>query len=87
MEWVLKRCNGDDVAQSSPIGLIPKAGTINTDGLKDPVDWQQLFSMPKTFWQEEVANLETYFSEQFGSDLPDAIAEQLNNLKQRVSQM
>lgn len=87
LEWVLKRCNGDDVAQSSPIGLIPKAGTINTDGLKDPVDWQQLFSMPKTFWQEEVANLETYFSEQFGSDLPDAIAEQLNNLKQRVSQM
>lgn len=75
------------MAQQSPIGLIPKAGTINMDGLENPVDWQQLFSMPKTFWEDEVSNLEMYFSEQFGHDLPNAIGEQLNNLKQRVSQM
>jgi len=87
LEWVLKRCNGDDVAQPSPIGYIPKAGTINMDGLTDPVDWEQLFSMPKSFWEEEIANLEQYFSDQFGHDLPNAIGEQLNNLKQRVSQM
>lgn len=87
LEWVLKRCEGADIAKPSPIGLIPKEGSINTEGLSDPVDWQQLFSIPKTFWEDEVANLDKYFSEQFGHDLPNAIGEQLHNLKQRVSVM
>lgn len=43
--------------------------------------------MPKDFWQDEVTDLEKYFSEQFGNDLPNAIAEELHKLKQRVNQM
>ncbi len=83
----MKRCEGADVAQSSPIGFIPKQGSLNTDGLKDSVDWNELFSLPKQFWQEEVTDLENYFSEQFGNDLPNTIAEELQNLKQRVYNM
>lgn len=87
LDWVLKRCEEADVAQSSPIGLIPKEGSIDTSGLKEQVNWQELFSMPKDFWQDEVTDLEKYFSEQFGNDLPNAIAEELHKLKQRVNQM
>ena len=87
LEWILRRCDGADLAQPSPIGLIPKPGSINTSGLKDPIDWQELFSIPKPFWQEEVADLEKYFSEQFGNDLPNAVSEELHNLKQRVEKM
>lgn len=69
------------------MGLIPKPGTISTDGLKETVDWQELFSLPKDFWQNEVASLEKYFGDQFGPDLPNAISEQLTNLKMRVNEM
>jgi phosphoenolpyruvate carboxykinase (GTP) len=87
LDWVLKRCDGADVAESSPIGLIPKQGSIDTNGLKEQVNWEELFSLPKNFWQDEVLDLEKYFSEQFGNDLPNAIAEELHKLKQRVNQM
>jgi len=87
LEWVLKRCEGADVAQPSPIGFIPKQGSLNTEGLKDHVDWQELFSLPKDFWQAEVADLEKYFGEQFGNDFPNSLSEELQNLKQRVDNM
>lgn len=56
-------------------------------GLKDQVNWNELFSLPKEFWQDEVADLEKYFDEQFGNDLPNAISEELHNLKERVNNM
>lgn len=84
---MLRRCDGADVAQSSAIGLIPKADSIDMKGLNEPVDWEQLFSLPKDFWQDEVANLEKYFTEQFGNDLPNTISEELHNLKIRVNDM
>lgn len=56
-------------------------------GLKEPIDWEQLFSLPKDFWQDEVTDLEKYFGEQFGNDLPNAISEELHKLKERVNQM
>lgn len=62
-------------------------GSINLSGIKDPIDWQELFSIPKSFWQEEVADLEKYFSEQFGHDLPNAVIDELHNLKHRVEKM
>ncbi len=83
LDWILRRCRGDDVAQASPIGLLPRPGTLNVDGLRD-VDLEELFSLPKEFWRDEVANLEQYFSQQFGADFPNAIAEELHNLKQRL---
>ena len=87
LDWILKRCEGEDVAQNSPVGLIPKAGTLNVDGMNDAVDLEQLFSLPKDFWQEEVDNLDSYFNQQFGQDLPNAIRQELDSLKQRVKQM
>ena len=52
---------GKDVAHESPIGLIPKPGSINMEGLKETVDWDALFSVPKDFWAAEVEEIDTYF--------------------------
>lgn len=75
------------MAQQSPIGLIPKPNTISVAGLTESINWNELFSMPKSFWEEEVEDLEKYFSEQFGNDLPNAITEELHKLKERVQKM
>ena len=37
LEWIIRRCNGEDIAQPSIIGNIPKPNTLNMEGC-DGVD-------------------------------------------------
>jgi phosphoenolpyruvate carboxykinase (GTP) len=53
VDWILRRCEGNEtIAEKSPIGLVPKKGSLNTDGLK--VVWDELFSIPKDYWLEDM---------------------------------
>lgn len=83
LEWILKRCDGEDVADESSIGFIPKPDTINTEGLP-PIDMEKLFEIPKDYWLEECNNLRTYYEEQLGEDLPQAVLDELNALEERL---
>jgi len=86
LDWVLRRCSDkhDDSAEKSAIGYVPKDGEIDIDGLKDPVDMKQIFSIPKEFWTEEIEELRTYFKQQVGSSLPPQITKQLDALESRL---
>ena len=79
----MKRCNNEDVADVSPIGYVPKPGTINTEGLGE-LDMEKLFDVPKDYWLEECGNLRTYYDEQLGEDLPNAVLDELNALEERL---
>ncbi|XP_067052050.1 phosphoenolpyruvate carboxykinase, cytosolic [GTP]-like [Acropora muricata] len=83
LEWVTRRCNGEDIVDSSPIGFIPKSGTINTEGLGE-LDMEQLFSIPKDYWLEECKSVRQYYDEQLGEDLPQAIRDELDALETRL---
>ena len=37
LEWIIRRCNGEDIAQDSLIGKVPSPGSLNMSGL-DGVD-------------------------------------------------
>jgi len=84
LDWICQRVDGKDVATESSIGLIPKTGSINLEGLEESVDWDALFSIPKDFWVEEAEEIGRYFQDQLPEDLPDAVGEQLLKLKNRV---
>lgn len=84
LEWVLRRCDGEDIADPSPIGYIPKNGTINTEGL-GKLDMKKLFSIPKDYWIEECRSLRKYYEEQLGEDLPQAVQDELNALEKRLA--
>lgn len=83
LDWICRRVNGEDCAQESPIGNIPSEGSLNISGLND-VDMKQLFSVPKDFWTEEVEEIKKYFDEQVNDDLPQAVTDELNALRERV---
>ena len=83
MEWVLRRCSGEDIADPSPIGFIPKKDTINIKGLEG-LDMEKLFSIPKDYWEEECQSLRKYYDEQLGGDLPQAVCDELNALEERL---
>jgi len=75
------------MADRSAIGMLPTSDAINMSGLKENVDMQELFSLPREFWLEEVEAIRKYFNEQVNDDLPREIAEELNSLEKRVQNM
>jgi len=53
--------------------------------LKEKINFEELFSVPKDFWLEECDEIKTYFTEQVPNDLPDEIWDQLKLMQQRLS--
>ncbi|KAG1667593.1 Phosphoenolpyruvate carboxykinase [GTP], mitochondrial [Nymphon striatum] len=86
LDWICRRVDGEDIADESAIGYLPKEGSINLDGLSD-VDMKELFSLPKEMWQEECKEIKNYFDEQVNKDLPSEVAEELKKLTDRVTKM
>ena len=89
LDWICRRCDGEDIAEESVIGRIPKPGTINTEGLLNVTsdDMKALFSLPKNELQKEAQEIENYFNEQLPGQVPEPILKQLEALKDRISQM
>ncbi|GAB6030446.1 hypothetical protein CHUAL_007316 [Chamberlinius hualienensis] len=85
LDWIFRRLEGEDVANVSPIGYIPKFDSFNLNGLKDPVNMEELFSLPKDFWMQEVRDIRKYYEDQVNSDLPKGMIEELSNLEERFS--
>ena len=44
---------GDELVVRTPIGLVPRANAINTQGLPDSVDWNQLLHVDNDWWLKE----------------------------------
>ena len=86
LEYILRRCDGEDIAVETPIGLIPKPGMINTEGLGD-VDMEHLFDMSKEELETEVKEMEAYFDEQLPGQLPKEILGELEAFKERIAKM
>uniref|UniRef100_A0A8C7ZTI5 phosphoenolpyruvate carboxykinase (GTP) n=1 Tax=Oryzias sinensis TaxID=183150 RepID=A0A8C7ZTI5_9TELE len=87
LEWIFKRCGRereDEAAKKSIIGWLPQEGAINTAGLGSKVDMGALFDVPKSFWQKETKELQAYFTQQVGADLPAQIKAELKALEDRV---
>ena len=86
IDWICRRCDEEDIAEESPIGLIPKPGTINTEGLGD-VDMKALFHLSKPELEKEVRDLEKYFDEQLPGQLPREVTEEFESFKRRIANM
>ncbi|XP_042747224.1 phosphoenolpyruvate carboxykinase [GTP], mitochondrial-like, partial [Lagopus leucura] len=86
LAWIFGRIQGKDTARPTPIGLVPKEGALDLEGLQG-VDYAQLFPMEKGFWEEECRQLRDYYGENFGADLPRDVMAELEALEERVRKM
>lgn len=84
LDWICRRVDGEDCAISTPIGLIPKKGAINLEGLNETVNMDELFSVSRDFWLKEQEIIENYLRTNVGKDLPKEIIEESDKLKQRL---
>lgn len=84
LDWILRRVKNEQCHQLTPIGYIPTSDSLNTEHLNENINLSELFSIPTNFWKQEVADIERYFDEQVGDDLPAEIKQELKILKQHI---
>ncbi len=84
LEWVFERCAGRADAIDTPIGRLPTLDGINFTNLDlSDDDISTLLKVDVDGWLAEIPLIEAYY-ESFGEKVPDALWEQLSDLKQRL---
>lgn len=53
-------------------------------GLPGQIDWDELFSVPRDYWLDDVRETQKYLDDQVGDDLPEAIRTELAALESRI---
>jgi phosphoenolpyruvate carboxykinase (GTP) len=67
------------------MGRVPAAGTLNLDGVDVSEDaLEKLFHVDRNMWTAECDLTEEYF-EQFGNRVPEALTEELAQLRGRLT--
>ncbi len=85
LNWILDRCEGKVDAKETAIGYLPNE--IDTTDLDIcPKAMEELLSIDKEVWLEEVASQKEFFA-QFGDKLPKEIMEEHNALEARLNNM
>ena len=86
LKWIFERTDNVDNAVKTPIGYVPKPGSLDTTGLNVPSqDLQELFRIDNNEWLRDVDGLRKYFAT-FGTRMPEPILKQLNDLEGRLKQ-
>ena len=81
LEWVFRRCDGEVEANETPIGNVPNAADINTDGLDlDPSTLEQLLTVDAEALKAELPQVEEHLAK-FGDQLPAPVRKQFDQLK------
>jgi len=84
LKWIFERTEGADVADRTPIGYVPKAGSIDVNGLDDACkNISELVRVDKKEWLEELELINQHYAI-FGERLPSEMKRQLEGLTERL---
>ena len=88
LDWILRRCDGEDSAVETPLGHVPKSNALNMENLKESsVKKSWLFKLTKEELVADVEETENYFNLQVPGQLPLAVREEIAALKSRIDSM
>ncbi|GJQ76589.1 GTP binding protein [Trypoxylus dichotomus] len=87
LDWILRRVDGEDIVEDTPIGFVPKENSINLTGLTPKPDLKALFNIDKCFWNEEIDSINQYFKDQIGDDVPKEVYDELQHVKERLQKL
>lgn len=60
-------------------------GCMNLDGI-DNFDWDELFSLPKHYWMDDMRESKRFLEDQVGIDVPQVIWDELNAQEKRIEE-
>jgi phosphoenolpyruvate carboxykinase (GTP) len=86
LKWMCERVDGKIGAEETPIGLLPKEGDLDTEGLDTSADdMKELMRVDTEAWKAEIPDIENHFAI-FGDQLPERLKKQLEEFKSRLGQ-
>ncbi len=84
LKWIFERCEGEQGARTTPIGLLPEPEGLDLSGLDVPAaDLEALTAVDVEGWRGDLDDLERHFAG-FGERLPAGLAEELAALGRRL---
>ncbi|SFS85965.1 phosphoenolpyruvate carboxykinase (GTP) [Saccharopolyspora flava] len=84
LKWIIERIEGNAAAVDTPIGRVPAASEIDTDGLDAPIeDIETALNVDVDEWKAELPLIQEWF-DTIGDDLPTSMRDEFEALKQRL---
>jgi phosphoenolpyruvate carboxykinase (GTP) len=84
LKWIIERLEGKAAASETPIGHVPTADQIDTEGLSEPAeDIEASLAVDVAEWKAEIPLIEEWF-DTIGDKLPTSMRDELEALKQRL---
>jgi phosphoenolpyruvate carboxykinase (GTP) len=84
LKWVIERIEGSAAAQETPIGHVPTAEALDTDGLDmTPEQLATCLEVDPEEWKAELPQIQEWFAK-FGDKLPGMLWTELDSLKHRL---
>jgi phosphoenolpyruvate carboxykinase (GTP) len=85
LKWVFERVSGGGDAVTTPIGLLPARGAIDTSGLAlSDAEMAELLKVDVEGWRKEIPDIEDFYN-RFGDRVPEALRAQLSALEERLT--
>jgi phosphoenolpyruvate carboxykinase (GTP) len=85
LKWVVERVSGEGKAVKTPIGYMPTADAIDTNGLDvSEADMAELLKVNKDEWLKEVASIKEHYAK-YGK-IPAELNSQLDALEKRLQE-
>ena len=86
LKWVFERCEGTGSAVETPIGNLPAIDALDFDDVDvDETTMAELLRVDVDGWLQEIPMIEEYY-DRFGDHLPEALREEVKQLRQRLEQ-
>ena len=84
LKWVVERIEGRADAVESPVGMVPAATALDTEGLAvDMADLEAALRVDVDEWRAEIPQVDEWFAK-FGDRLPGVLWAELDALKARL---
>ena len=84
LKWVFERCNGTATAVDTPIGRLPRAEDLDTQGLDiTAANLSKLLNVDREGWLGEIPLINEYF-DKFGARMPKALKDEVARLEERL---
>ncbi len=84
LKWAIERLEGTADARETPIGYVPTADALDTDGLDmSTADLETCLAVDTDEWRAEIPQITEWF-EKFGDKMPTVLWTELDGLKGRL---
>jgi phosphoenolpyruvate carboxykinase (GTP) len=85
LAWVFDRCENKDNCVETPIGNLPKPGTIKPPAGVSLEAMEELCSVDIEGWKKEIADVRQSHYPKFGDKLPKELFEELDAIEKRLN--